>query len=155
MSLNLRLKTHNLKSLVLRAFTSWKNPFSLAAFKSTKHWVPKQACYSKTTEAYSYEIKQNFMVYKKKTSRSSFCTFKIHTYNIWVLKNKKIKSVAYSSQGSHTGQLDFCNWLADEYGSLELHKEGEIENSCNESKLYPRNIHAHYYILVTISMTSK
>ena len=25
----------------------------------------------------------------------------------------KIKSVAYSSQGSHTGQLDFCNWLAD------------------------------------------
>jgi len=21
--------------------------------------------------------------------------------------------VAYSSQGSHTGQLDFCNWLAD------------------------------------------
>ena len=22
-------------------------------------------------------------------------------------------SVAYSSQGSHTGQLDFCNWLAD------------------------------------------
>ena len=26
---------------------------------------------------------------------------------------KKIKSVAYSSQGSHTGQLDFCNWLAD------------------------------------------
>ena len=28
-------------------------------------------------------------------------------------KFKKIKSVAYSSQGSHTGQLDFCNWLAD------------------------------------------
>ena len=26
---------------------------------------------------------------------------------------KKIKSVAYSSQGSQTGQLDFCNWLAD------------------------------------------
>ena len=26
---------------------------------------------------------------------------------------KKIKSVAYSSQGSHTGQLHFCNWLAD------------------------------------------
>ena len=23
---------------------------------------------------------------------------------------KKIKSVAYSSQGSHTGQLNFCNW---------------------------------------------
>ena len=26
----------------------------------------------------------------------------------------KIKSVAYSSQGSHIGQLDFCNWLADD-----------------------------------------
>ena len=26
---------------------------------------------------------------------------------------KNIKSVAYSSQGSHTGQLDFCNWLVD------------------------------------------
>ena len=25
----------------------------------------------------------------------------------------KIKSVAYSSQGSHTGQAHFCNWLAD------------------------------------------
>ena len=25
----------------------------------------------------------------------------------------KIKYVAYSSQGSHTGQLDFCNWQAD------------------------------------------
>ena len=24
-----------------------------------------------------------------------------------------IKSVAYSSQGSHTGQLDLWNWLAD------------------------------------------
>ena len=24
---------------------------------------------------------------------------------------KKIKSVAYSSQGSHTNQLDFCNFL--------------------------------------------
>ena len=23
---------------------------------------------------------------------------------------KQIKSLAYSSQGSHTGQLDFCNW---------------------------------------------
>ena len=26
----------------------------------------------------------------------------------------KYKKVAYSSQGSHTGQLDFCNWLADD-----------------------------------------
>ena len=33
----------------------------------------------------------------------------IHTY----IHTKKIKSVAYGSQGSHTGQLDFCNWLAD------------------------------------------
>ena len=24
-----------------------------------------------------------------------------------------IKSVAYSSQKSHTDELDFCNWLAD------------------------------------------
>jgi len=29
------------------------------------------------------------------------------------LKIKKIKSLAFSSQGSHTGQLDFCNWLTD------------------------------------------
>ena len=26
---------------------------------------------------------------------------------------KKFKTVAYSSQGSHTSQLDFCNWLTD------------------------------------------
>ena len=26
----------------------------------------------------------------------------------------KIKSVAYSSQGSQTDQLDSCNWLADD-----------------------------------------
>ena len=30
-----------------------------------------------------------------------------------VIHKLKIKSVAYSSQGSHTDQLDFCNWLAD------------------------------------------
>ena len=31
-----------------------------------------------------------------------------------LIKIKKlIKSVAYGTQGSHTGQLDFCNWLAD------------------------------------------
>ena len=29
------------------------------------------------------------------------------------MSNLKIKSVDYSSQGSHTGQLDFCNGLAD------------------------------------------
>ena len=27
--------------------------------------------------------------------------------------NLKVKYVACSSQGSHTGQLEFCNWLAD------------------------------------------
>ena len=27
---------------------------------------------------------------------------------------KKIKSMAYSPQGSHTGQLDFCSRLADD-----------------------------------------
>ena len=26
----------------------------------------------------------------------------------------KIKSVAYSFQGGHIGQLDFCNWQADD-----------------------------------------
>ena len=26
---------------------------------------------------------------------------------------KLIKSVAYSTQGSHTGQLNFCKWQAD------------------------------------------
>ena len=35
-----------------------------------------------------------------------FPLIKVH-----ILK-KKIKPVAYSSQGSHTGELDFCNWLA-------------------------------------------
>ena len=34
---------------------------------------------------------------------------------IFCIKLKiKMKYVAYSSQGSHTGQLDFCNWLADD-----------------------------------------
>ena len=28
-------------------------------------------------------------------------------------EKKKKKYVAYSSQGSQYGQLDFCNWLAD------------------------------------------
>ena len=32
---------------------------------------------------------------------------------IIIIVKLKIKSVAYSSQWSHTGQLDFCNWLAD------------------------------------------
>ena len=31
----------------------------------------------------------------------------------YTLYKYKKKSLAYSSQGSHTGQLDFCNWLAD------------------------------------------
>ena len=39
-------------------------------------------------------------------------------YKEWIITDfrleKKIKSVTYSSQGSHTDQLDFCNWLADD-----------------------------------------
>ena len=44
-------------------------------------------------------------------------TFK--KYSIWAISHLsctlkiKFKSVACSSQRSHTGQLDFCNWLAD------------------------------------------
>ena len=30
-----------------------------------------------------------------------------------IIKKIKILSVAYSSQGRHTGQLDICDWLAD------------------------------------------
>ena len=37
----------------------------------------------------------------------------LYMHKIIKLNLKKIKSVAYSSQGSHIGQLDFCNWLAD------------------------------------------
>jgi hypothetical protein len=33
-------------------------------------------------------------------------------YSVIITIIIKIKSVAYSSQGNHTGQLD-CNWLAD------------------------------------------
>ena len=33
--------------------------------------------------------------------------------NLYIIYIKKL-NVAYSSQGSHTGQLDFCNWLADD-----------------------------------------
>ena len=27
---------------------------------------------------------------------------------------KEIKPVTYSSQGNHTGQLDFCTWMTDD-----------------------------------------
>ena len=37
---------------------------------------------------------------------------KLFIFYKWIIK-LKIKSVAYSSQGSQTGQLDSCNWLAD------------------------------------------
>ena len=37
----------------------------------------------------------------------------VNSTNLETKLKLKIKSVAYSSQGSHTGQLDFCNWLAD------------------------------------------
>ena len=33
--------------------------------------------------------------------------------NFGIIVQLKNKSVAYSSQGSQTGQLDSCNWLAD------------------------------------------
>ena len=35
-------------------------------------------------------------------------------HDLIVLLILKIKSVSYSSQGSHTGLLDFCIWLADD-----------------------------------------
>ena len=35
------------------------------------------------------------------------------SYNLVFMSLKKIKSVAYSFQGTHTGQLDLCNRLAD------------------------------------------
>ena len=37
--------------------------------------------------------------------------FEIMALGIFVLNIIKIKSVAYSSQGSHTGQLDFCKGI--------------------------------------------
>ena len=44
---------------------------------------------------------------------------------LYILKKIKIKFVAYSSQGSHTGQLDFCNWLTGQWDnviSIMLHQ---------------------------------
>ena len=35
-----------------------------------------------------------------------------HIFFLYIQLNY-IKSVAYRSQGSHSGQLDFCNWLTD------------------------------------------
>ena len=35
----------------------------------------------------------------------------------------KMKSVTYRFQGSHTGQLDFCNWLADRIMKIEIPNE--------------------------------
>ena len=37
------------------------------------------------------------------------------------IKILKITSVIYKSQGSHTGQLDFCKWLADGNTRCDLH----------------------------------
>ena len=36
--------------------------------------------------------------------------YNVKLHGVFNIKNR---SVAYSSQGSHTGQLEFCNWLAD------------------------------------------
>ena len=47
------------------------------------------------------------------TSERSTGQFMMHVeYQTYIQYWKK--SVAYSSQGSHTGQLYFCNWLADD-----------------------------------------
>ena len=44
----------------------------------------------------------------------SHCPSQLTSLNrYWVFIKLKIKSVAYSSQGSHAGQLDLCNWLVD------------------------------------------
>ena len=50
------------------------------------------------------------MLKRKKESGTYLATDSRHSSSAQI---KKIKSVAYSSQGSQTGQLDFCNWLAD------------------------------------------
>ena len=46
---------------------------------------------------------------------SLFCksSLSVYIYIYIYIYKLKIKSVAYSSQRSHTGQLDFCNWLAE------------------------------------------
>ena len=55
-----------------------------------------------------YEL--NIWAHNGSTMRN-FIVCTIHL--IYSVKLKKIKSVAYSSQGSHAGQLEFRNWLAD------------------------------------------
>ena len=45
--------------------------------------------------------------------RATVAAFIIIIIIIIIIIKNLIKSVAYSSQGCHTGQLDFCNWLAD------------------------------------------
>ena len=50
---------------------------------------------------------------KKKPCPSPSIRLSLHRYVIYNNNKNKNKSVAYSSQGSHTGQLDFYNWLAD------------------------------------------
>jgi hypothetical protein len=48
----------------------------------------------------------------EKESRNKRPDFRVKLKNLMlnvILKYSKIKSSAYSPQGSHTGQLDFCN----------------------------------------------
>ena len=55
-------------------------------------------------------------------------------------------SVAYSSQGSHTGPLDFCNWLADNsttdnvisiYSIKSINVDFLIRSATSQSSTYP------------------
>ena len=46
---------------------------------------------------------------------------------------KKFKSVAYSSQVSHTGQLDFCNWLADGSTMNDTNSNSNSSNNNNNN----------------------
>ena len=49
---------------------------------------------------------------------------------LFIKRDDYLISVAYSSQGSHTGQLDFCNWLADGQSFL-------IRSATSQSRCYP------------------
>ena len=42
---------------------------------------------------------------------------------------RKIKSVAYSSQGSNSGQLDFWNWLSSRIMSTFLNRSATSQSS--------------------------
>ena len=63
-----------------------------------------------------FNITSYILVEKFVTDRPMEDILKIwKAYGEWfyILVKIKTKSVAYSSQGSHNDQVDFCNWLAD------------------------------------------